>query len=126
VESISGKVVGQVVEDQLRFPLAVRLPESLRSNLEQIAGITLTSPGGERLSLLKLTEIREVRGPKLIPREWSKRRIAVQCNVRGRDVGSFIAEAQRRISEQVTSLRDTGWNGAASSKTWSGPANGFW
>ncbi len=101
VESISGKVVGQVVEDQLRFPLAVRLPESMRSSPGQIAGITLTCPSGEQLSLSKLTAMREVRGPKLIPREWSKRRITVQCNVRGRDVGSFIAEAQKRVAAQV-------------------------
>jgi cobalt-zinc-cadmium resistance protein CzcA len=45
--------------------------------------------------------MREVRGPKLIPREWSKRRISVQCNVRGRDVGSFIAEAQMRVAAEV-------------------------
>jgi cobalt-zinc-cadmium resistance protein CzcA len=102
VESISGKVVGQVIEDQLRFPLAVRLPDDLRAGPEQIAGISLTSPGGERVSLSRLTNIREVRGPKLIPREWGQRRIAVQCNVRNRDVGSFIDEAQRRVAEQVT------------------------
>jgi cobalt-zinc-cadmium resistance protein CzcA len=101
VESISGKVVGQVIEDQLRFPLAVRLPDELRNTPEQIAGITLTSPDGEHLSLSRLTDIREVRGPKLIPREWSKRRVAVQCNVRNRDVGSFIAEAQQRIADEV-------------------------
>ncbi len=101
VESISGKVVGQVIEDQLQFPLAVRLPDDLRASPEQIAGITLTSPGGERMSLSRLTEIREVRGPKLIPREWGQRRITVQCNVRNRDVGSFIVEAQRRVAEQV-------------------------
>ncbi|MGE5193463.1 MAG: efflux RND transporter permease subunit [Deltaproteobacteria bacterium] len=101
VESISGKAVGQVVEDQLRFPLAVRLPENLRASPEQIAGITITAPSGERLSLARLTEIREVRGPKLIPREWSKRRITVQCNVRGRDVGSFTAEAQEKVAAAV-------------------------
>jgi cobalt-zinc-cadmium resistance protein CzcA len=101
VESISGKVVGQVVEDQLRFPLAVRLPESLRASPEHIAGITITAPSGERMSLSRLTEIREVRGPKLVPREWSKRRITVQCNVRGRDVGSFITEAQQRVATAV-------------------------
>jgi cobalt-zinc-cadmium resistance protein CzcA len=53
------------------------------------------------MSLSRLTDIREVRGPKLIPREWSKRRISVQCNVRGRDVGSFIAEAQQRVAREV-------------------------
>lgn len=101
VESVSGKVVGEVVEDQLRYPLAVRIPDRLRVSPESIAEITITTPGGERLPLSRLTEIQEVRGPKLIPREWSKRRITVQCNVRGRDVGSFIAEAQERVASDV-------------------------
>jgi cobalt-zinc-cadmium resistance protein CzcA len=101
VESVSGKPVGEVVEDQLRYPLAVRLPNLLRASPETIGEITITAPSGERLPLSRLTEIKEVRGPKLIPREWSKRRITVQCNVRGRDVGTFIAEAQERVASDV-------------------------
>ncbi|HEY2250379.1 MAG TPA: CusA/CzcA family heavy metal efflux RND transporter, partial [Planctomycetaceae bacterium] len=72
VESVSGKAVGEVIEDQLRYPLAVRIPDRLRASPETIAEITISTPGGERLPLSRLTEIREVRGPKLIPREWSK------------------------------------------------------
>ncbi|MBS0260706.1 MAG: efflux RND transporter permease subunit [Planctomycetes bacterium] len=101
VETVSGKAVGEVVEDQLRYPLAVRLPDRLRASPNEIAEITMTSPSGERIPLLRLTKIEEVRGPKLIPREWSKRRITVQCNVRGRDVGTFIAEAQKRVASDV-------------------------
>ncbi|HLJ12289.1 MAG TPA: efflux RND transporter permease subunit, partial [Planctomycetaceae bacterium] len=101
VESVSGKAVGEVVEDQLRYPLTIRLPDGLRASPETIAEIAITAPSGERVPLSRLTEIREIRGPKLIPREWSKRRITVQCNVRGRDVGSFIDEAQRRVEAEV-------------------------
>jgi cobalt-zinc-cadmium resistance protein CzcA len=101
VESVGGKVVGEVVEDQLRFPLVVRLPKELRDAPEKIAGIMLTAPSGERIPMSRITDIREVRGPKLISREWSKRRITIQCNVRGRDIGGFVTEAQQRVAEQV-------------------------
>ncbi|MGQ0633758.1 MAG: efflux RND transporter permease subunit [Planctomycetaceae bacterium] len=101
VESVGGKVVGEVVEDQLRFPLAVRVPEELRSNPSKIAGIMLATPSGERVPLSRVADIGEVRGPKLIGREWGKRRITVQCNVRGRDIGGFVAEAQQKVAEKV-------------------------
>jgi cobalt-zinc-cadmium resistance protein CzcA len=101
VESVGGKIVGEVVEDQLRFPLAVRLPEELRSTPDDISEILLTAPSGERIPLERLADIKEVRGPKLISREWGKRRITVQCNVRGRDIGGFVAEAQKKVDAQV-------------------------
>jgi cobalt-zinc-cadmium resistance protein CzcA len=101
IESVGGKVVGEVVEDQLRFPLVVRLPKNLRDTPEKIAGIMLTAPSGERIPMSRITDIREIRGPKLISREWSKRRITIQCNVRGRDIGGFVTEAQQRVAEQV-------------------------
>lgn len=108
VEAVGGTQVGEIVEDQLRFPLTIRLPETLRASPETIAGIMLAAPSGERIPLSRLAEIREVRGPKTISREWGKRRTIVQCNVRGRDVGSFVAEAQRRIASEVT-LPETGY-----------------
>lgn len=101
VEAISGKSVGQIVEGQLRFPLVVRLPERLRDGPDAIRTLMLEAPGGERVPLSRVADIELVDGPKLITREWSKRRIVVQCNVRNRDVGSFVAEAQRRIAEEV-------------------------
>jgi len=101
LEAVSGKPVGDVVEDQLRFPLAVRLPEEYRSSPEGIASLSVTGPTGEHIPLTRLADIEEVRGPKLISSEWGERRIALQCNVRGRDIGSFVAEAQKRIDAEV-------------------------
>src|SRR5262249_10988602 len=101
VESISSKPLGEVIEGQLRFPLAARLPESMRSNPQAVSDILLLAPTHERLPLSMLADVTHVEGPKMISREWSRRRIAVQCNVRGRDIGSFIAEAQRKIEDQV-------------------------
>ena len=106
VESIGSKVVGEVVEGQLRFPLVARLPDSMREDPEAIGRILLSAPGGERLPLSRVADIRRLSGPKMITREWGKRRITVQCNVRGRDVGSFVTEAQRQIAANVELPRD--------------------
>lgn len=101
VESIGTKTLGNVVEGQLRFPLVVRLPENMRANPEAIASILLSAPNGERVPLERLCDIEIVDGPRLISREWSERRITIQCNVRGRDVGSFVADAQQKIAAEV-------------------------
>lgn len=106
VEAIGSKVVGEVVEGQLRFPLVARLPDQFREGPEAIGSIPLSAPGGETVPLARVADIRRLSGPKMITREWGKRRITVQCNVRGRDVGSFVSAAQQRIAEQVDVLRD--------------------
>lgn len=101
IESIGGRTLGEVVEGQLRFPLVVRLPDDLRTGAAAIRNILLSTPRGERIPLSRLADVELVTGPKLISREWGHRRITIQCNVRGRDVGSFVAEAQRRIAADV-------------------------
>ena len=106
VESISSKVIGEVVEGQLRFPLVARLPDELRDNPEVIGRILLSAPGGAQLPLSRVADIQRLSGPKMITREWGKRRITVQCNVRGRDVGSFVTEAQQKIQEKIDLPKD--------------------
>jgi cobalt-zinc-cadmium resistance protein CzcA len=101
VESIGSLPLGEVVEGQLRFPLVVRLPERLRSDREAIGSILVATPSGERIPLERLASIDVVEGPSTITREWGQRRITVSCNVRGRDIGSFVAEAQRRIATKI-------------------------
>jgi cobalt-zinc-cadmium resistance protein CzcA len=101
VESVGGKAVGQIVEGQLRFPIVVRLPDGLRSGPAALADIPVRGPAGESVPLERIASIETVLGPKFVTREWSERRVVVQCNVRGRDVGGFVAEAQRAIAERV-------------------------
>lgn len=101
VESIGSKPVGEIVEGQLRFPLAVRLPESYRKSPEAIGSILVATAGGERIPLSRLANVQVVEGPSTITREWGQRRITVTCNVRGRDLGSFVAEAQQLVAEKV-------------------------
>jgi cobalt-zinc-cadmium resistance protein CzcA len=101
VESVGGKAVGQIVEGQLRFPIVVRLPDGLRSGPAALADIPVRGPAGESVPLERIASIETVLGPKFVTREWSERRVVVQCNVRGRDVGGFVADAQAQIDDRV-------------------------
>ena len=101
VESIGSKPVGEVVEDQLRFPLVVRLPEAVRSSPASIGNMLVATPSGERIPLSRLATVKVIQGPSTITREWGQRRITITCNVRGRDMGSFVAEARQQIAEKV-------------------------
>jgi cobalt-zinc-cadmium resistance protein CzcA len=101
IESVGSKPLGEIVEGQLRFPLAVRLPENYRSNQEAIGSILVAAASGERVPLSRLVAMRVVEGPSTITREWGQRRLTVTCNVRGRDLGSFVAEARRKVAQEV-------------------------
>ncbi|HEX7379117.1 MAG TPA: CusA/CzcA family heavy metal efflux RND transporter [Pirellulales bacterium] len=108
VEAVSGKPLGEVMERRLRFPLVLRLPDDLRDDAASIASLTVAAASGERIPLDRLADVRVVEGPRQVWREWGKRRITVKCNVRGRDIGSFVAEAQAKIAAQVE-LPDEGY-----------------
>jgi len=93
--------LGEVFEGQMRFPLVVRLPEKIRASPKAIGDIQVTTATGQRIPLSRLADIDTVEGPSTITREWGYRRITISSNIRGRDMGSFVAEAQRRIDEDV-------------------------
>lgn len=101
VNAIGTLAVGEVIEDQLRFPLVVRLPERYRGSPDAIGEMLIATPSGERIPLSRLAKIETVEGPSTITREWGQRRIAITANVRGRDIGSFVAEARRKVNEKV-------------------------
>jgi cobalt-zinc-cadmium resistance protein CzcA len=102
VESLGSYPLGEVFEDQLRFPLVVRLPESMRASPESIGDLELNTASGQRIPLGRLADIKTVQGPSTITREWGYRRITISANIRGRDMGSFVAEAQQKIADQVS------------------------
>ncbi len=106
VEAIGGITVGEIREGQRRFDLVVRLPEHYRSDPQFVGRIPIATAGGARIALSALADIEQIEGPATITREWQQRRIAVQCNVRGRDVGGFVAEARRRIAADVELPQD--------------------
>jgi len=101
IEAIGGRPVGEIIEGQRRFPLVVRLPDKLRSDVGALANTTIPTRAGPLLALRSLAEVQVTEGPATINREWGRRLIKVQCNVRGRDVASFVEEARGRIHSEI-------------------------
>ncbi|CAN5679062.1 CusA/CzcA family heavy metal efflux RND transporter [soil metagenome] len=102
VKAAGGIQVGEVIEPDRRFPLVVRLPWEYRDDPEALNRILIPTASGQRLPLTHLARIQETTGPSTVQREWGRRRIIVQANVRGRDIGSFVSDAQEKIERQVT------------------------
>ena len=102
IESVvAGKEAGQVFEGEQRFDLVVRLNEEAGSSVETVQNLLLTSPTGARVALSQVADIKLVEGAAQISREDTRRRIGVELNVRGRDIASFVAEAQQKIEAGV-------------------------
>ncbi|MBI5687288.1 MAG: efflux RND transporter permease subunit [Verrucomicrobia bacterium] len=101
VEAVGTKKVGEVREGQRRFPLVVRLPDRQRTDPDALAATLIPTAAGPVLPLNRVAKIVETEGPATINREWGKRRTVVQCNVRNRDVATFVEEARRKLAEQV-------------------------
>lgn len=102
VEALGGVEVGSIHEGQRMFPLVVRLPDAFRGDIEALKSAPIPTESGAQLALQQVADVVVTDSPATINREWGRRLIRVQTNVRGRDVSSFVAEAQRRIAEEVT------------------------
>src|SRR5262249_15220239 len=95
VEALGGLHVGEVVQGQYRFPLAVRLPESLRRDPAALRELQVMTPAGERIPLGRLAEVTVLEDvPSVINREWGQRLIKVKANADKRDVAGLVTEAQ--------------------------------
>ena len=102
VESIvAGKDAGLVYEGEKRFDLVVRLADESSRDVETIKNLLVSAPNGSRIPLAQLADIKLIEGPAQISREDTRRRIGIELNVRGRDIGSFVKEAQAAIDQQV-------------------------
>ena len=99
--AVGGHVAGQIFEGLRRFDILVRYEESYRDTKEAISSILVETPNGVKVPLSELSEIKEIVGPRQITRENNQRFISVQCNVQGRDIGSFVEEAQAAIDKHV-------------------------
>ncbi len=103
VESVvGGSVVTELLDGPRRFPVMVRLPDAMRANADAVGSVLLTGRRGERVPLSRVARISETQAPEAINHENAERRLVVQTNVRGRDVGSFVAEAQSRVAAALT------------------------
>ncbi len=96
-----GKVVGTIFEGQRRFALVVRMPDSVVASPETLANLPLGNQGRQIIPLAQVADVRLDTGPAQVSRENVQRRLVVECNVRGRDLGSFVQEAQQRVNQAI-------------------------
>mgnify|MGYP001022572555 CR=1 FL=1 len=99
--AIGGKSTGEVFEGEKRFELTVRFKEEARNNVDAIKNILVPASNGSSIPLSQLADVYIEEGPSQISRERSQRRIVVEANVRERDIGSFVEEAQSKLDKTV-------------------------
>jgi Cu/Ag efflux pump CusA len=100
--AFNGEVVSQILEEGRSYDLVVRFPAELRATPEAIARVIFDTPTGQAVPLSQLAEVTVDRGPNTISRENVQRKIVVQANVAGRDLGSTVADIREAVARQVT------------------------
>ena len=102
--AMNGSVVSEIVIGQQKFDLLVRLDDPFREDAQQLNRLTLEVPSGGQIPLSDVASVVEASGPNTINRENVRRRIIVQCNTAGRDLGSIVTDIQKRIAPIQASL----------------------
>lgn len=100
-DAIGGASAGQVIQGNERYDIYVRLDKSYRNNSEAIGSLILQAPGGAWVRLEDVASISVEQGPPMIKRDDVQRRIVIQSNVEGRDMGSLVAELDQRIQSEI-------------------------
>ncbi|MFH0989623.1 MAG: CusA/CzcA family heavy metal efflux RND transporter [bacterium] len=99
--TIAGKPATQFYEENRRFDITVRMPEEKRNSIESIENILVPTKTGMNIPLAQLADVKMVEGPVQISRQDGIRRIGIEMNISGRDIGSFVAEAKQKIKQNV-------------------------
>lgn len=99
--AIGGREATKLREGERTFAVIVKFPEAIRSDIARITDMLVTAADGQRVPLGQLATVKIHEGPGQISRENGRRRIVVECNVVGRDMGSFVAEAQAAVKKSV-------------------------
>ncbi len=99
--AVGGRYVNDMIDGERRFAIVLRLPDRYRRDPASLGEVMLNAPGGERIRLAQVARVALRQGPELITREHGQRRIVVQTNVRGRDLGGFVADAQAKMQRAV-------------------------
>ncbi|WP_319245204.1 efflux RND transporter permease subunit [uncultured Propionivibrio sp.] len=100
--AIGGKEAVQIFEGERRFSGIVRLPERFRNDVESIRNLIISAPNGAQVNLQSIARIGVGDGPAQISREMAKRRIVVGVNVKGRDLGGFVAELRGKVEQRIS------------------------
>lgn len=99
---VGGKPVSQVYEGNRVFDVTLRFPETQRQSIEALKALLIDTPAGYRVPLGELADVRRVEGPVQISREDGQRRIGIEMNLSGRDIGSFVKEAKALLNERLS------------------------
>ena len=99
--AIGGDTATEVLEGQRRFAIFVRLNQDYRDQVDKLGNILVAAPVGDKVPLAQLASFKLSTGDSLVTRENSLRREVVMCNVKGRDIGSFVRDAQQAVALQV-------------------------
>ncbi|MBI5075826.1 MAG: efflux RND transporter permease subunit [Nitrospirae bacterium] len=99
--AVAGKSATRFYEENRSFDISVRLPEEKRNSLEAIRNLLVTTKSGMNIPLEQLAEVKMIEGPVQISRQDGVRRIGIEMNISGRDIGGFVAEAKQKIKEKV-------------------------
>lgn len=99
--ALGGSPIGQVLEGERRFDLVIRLPEDIHNDIERLRVLPIATPLGGSVTLESIADVGIAYVPAQISRENAQRRVVVQLNVRGRDLGSFVSAAHKGIEQNV-------------------------
>jgi len=99
--ALAGQEVGKLIEGNRRFDIVVRLSEHYREKVDELKRLPVRTDSGSLLTLGQVADFRVVEQVAAIAREYSQRRAAIMVNLRGRDVESFVLEAQKKVAEQI-------------------------
>lgn len=102
--AMNGRTVSEIVLGERKFDLVVRLDDQFRQDPAKLRRLTINLPGGGRVPLEQIAEIRRGSGPNTINRENVRRRIIIQCNTAGRDLNSVVMDIQKRLNPIQKSL----------------------
>jgi len=114
IENLYGsKQISEMIEGEQRFPIAIRLPATLRNNPEQLRSLLMKTSTGALVRLDQVAEVRQVRGPIIVNREQAHRRVVIMSNVSGRDLGSFVKDSETAVQQglQLPSGYRLEWGG---------------
>ncbi len=100
-DAIGGRAAGQVIKGNERYDIYVRLDEEYRNSVEAIRNLILQAPNGAWVKLSDVAEVKIESGPPQIRRDDVQRRVVIQTNVEGRDMGGLVAELQERINNEI-------------------------
>jgi len=99
--AVAGKSASRFYELNRSFDITVRLPEEKRNSLEAIENILIPTKAGMNIPLVQLANVKMIEGPVQISRQDGIRRIGIEMNISGRDIGRFVAEAKQQIKEKI-------------------------